>query len=98
MTEAVERVTIYRTMHEISGDERPRERLLVHGPEVLSDAELIALILRSGWRGVSWIPLVGLPRLRGPTSRHCKTSVALGRLRRPKSLPLSNSAAGSSNR
>ncbi|HXU24368.1 MAG TPA: DNA repair protein RadC [Tepidiformaceae bacterium] len=51
MTEAVERVTIYRTMHEISGDERPRERLLVHGPEVLSDAELIALILRSGSRG-----------------------------------------------
>ena len=27
---------------------RPRERLLSGGPEILSDAELLALILRSG--------------------------------------------------
>lgn len=38
----------YRTMREIAGDDRPRERLLTHGPEVLSDSDLIALILRSG--------------------------------------------------
>ncbi|MBU2616151.1 MAG: hypothetical protein KKC19_03540, partial [Nanoarchaeota archaeon] len=27
---------------------RPRERFLKHGPEVLSDAELFAIILRTG--------------------------------------------------
>ena len=51
MTEPAERTPTYRTMREIAGDERPRERLLAHGPEVLSDAELIALILRSGPSG-----------------------------------------------
>ena len=29
-------------------DERPREKLLKRGPEVLTDAELLALILRTG--------------------------------------------------
>lgn len=41
----------YRTMRELASDERPRERLLRHGAEVLSDAELIAIILRSGVPG-----------------------------------------------
>jgi DNA repair protein RadC len=31
--------------------ERPRERLLAHGPQALSDAELIALFLRTGLAG-----------------------------------------------
>jgi DNA repair protein RadC len=33
-------------------DERPRERLLEHGPQRLSDAELLALFLGSGLRGM----------------------------------------------
>lgn len=33
--------------------ERPRERLLEHGPEHLSDAELLAILLRIGERGKS---------------------------------------------
>ncbi len=41
----------YRTIRDWSGDERPRERLLAHGPETLSDVELIAIILRSGVPG-----------------------------------------------
>lgn len=41
----------YRTMREMAEGERPRERLLRHGPEVLSDAELIAIILGSGSAG-----------------------------------------------
>ncbi|NJD64299.1 MAG: DNA repair protein RadC [Chloroflexi bacterium] len=41
----------YRTIREWAGDERPRERLLEHGPGVLSDAELIAIVLRSGMPG-----------------------------------------------
>lgn len=42
---------MYRTIRELSDDERPRERLLRHGPEVLGDAELIAIVLRSGMPG-----------------------------------------------
>jgi DNA repair protein RadC len=33
--------------------ERPRERLLAHGPEALADAELLAILLRTGVRGKS---------------------------------------------
>src|SRR5258706_10103949 len=33
--------------------ERPRERLLAHGPAALSDAELLALFLGNGVRGKS---------------------------------------------
>jgi len=32
-------------------DDRPRERMLMHGPETLSDAELVALFIGSGRRG-----------------------------------------------
>jgi DNA repair protein RadC len=41
----------YRTIRELATDDRPRERLLEHGPEVLSDGELVALILGSGMKG-----------------------------------------------
>lgn len=37
--------------------ERPRERLLAHGPEALSDAELLAIYLRVGIRGKSAVDL-----------------------------------------
>ena len=37
--------------------ERPRERLLAHGPASLSDAELVAVCLRSGTRGRSAVDL-----------------------------------------
>ena len=40
--------------------ERPRERLLRHGAEALSSAELLAILLRTGTRGQS---AVGLARL-----------------------------------
>jgi len=38
-------------------DDRPRERLLTHGPETLSDAELVAILLGSGVRGKNAIQL-----------------------------------------
>lgn len=38
-------------------DERPRERLLGHGPGALSDAELLAIFLRTGVRGRSAVDL-----------------------------------------
>ncbi len=37
--------------------ERPRERLLAHGPAALSDAELLALFLRSGINGKTAVDL-----------------------------------------
>jgi DNA repair protein RadC len=38
-------------------DERPRERLLAHGAKALSDAELVAILLRTGVRGKSAVDL-----------------------------------------
>lgn len=38
---------------EVPKMERPRERLLEHGSQILSDAELVAVLLRSGYPGVS---------------------------------------------
>ena len=37
--------------------ERPRERLLAQGPEALSDAEVLAVLLRTGVRGKSAVDL-----------------------------------------
>lgn len=36
------------SIHEMPVDDRPRERLLKYGPEALSNAELLAIILRTG--------------------------------------------------
>lgn len=41
----------------IEPDERPRERLRRHGPGVLTDAELLAVLLRTGTRGCNAIEL-----------------------------------------
>jgi DNA repair protein RadC len=38
-------------------DERPRERLMARGPGALSDAELLAIFLRTGVRGLSAVDL-----------------------------------------
>jgi DNA repair protein RadC len=50
-------------------EERPRERLLDLGPRVLSEAELLALLLRSGTRGMNALGLArriqALVRARG---------------------------------
>ncbi|ARP86001.1 RadC family protein [Bordetella genomosp. 9] len=35
----------------LAAEERPRERLLRHGPAVLTDAELLAIVLRTGTAG-----------------------------------------------
>ena len=39
-------------------DERPREKLLQHGAAILSDAELLAIFLRTGVAGTSAVTLV----------------------------------------
>lgn len=38
-------------IHDLHPRDRPRERLLKHGPTALSDSELLAVILRTGTRG-----------------------------------------------
>lgn len=45
------------TLADLPPRERPRERLLRHGPEALSERELLAIILRSGGRGKSAVDL-----------------------------------------
>lgn len=42
---------------DLSADDKPREKLIAHGPRALSDAELLAILLRSGRRGVSALDL-----------------------------------------
>ena len=44
-------------LKDIPPDARPREKLLAHGPAALADAELIALLLRTGLPGVSVLQL-----------------------------------------
>src|SRR5436853_3991321 len=38
-------------------EERPRERLLSRGPEALTDAELVAILIRVGFKGTSAVEL-----------------------------------------
>jgi DNA repair protein RadC len=57
--------------------ERPRERLLAHGPAALSDAELLAIYLRVGVRGKSAVDLGRdlLQRFDGSLSRLAEASL-----------------------
>lgn len=45
------------TMKERPRDQQPYEKCIAYGPAVLSDAELLAIILRSGCRGCSSVEL-----------------------------------------
>lgn len=58
--------------------ERPRERLLKHGPQALSDAELLAIYLRVGVRGKSAVDLARdlLLRFEGQLARLVEAPVA----------------------
>ncbi len=46
-----------KSVKEWPEDERPRERLLKHGPAALSDAQLLAIIIRNGRGGRSAVDL-----------------------------------------
>lgn len=52
-----ENVKTFYTIREMPASERPRERLAAYGPEHLSNAELLAIILRVGSQGASAIDL-----------------------------------------
>src|SRR5215467_219168 len=42
------KLVYHATVHDLPTDERPRERLQHYGPQALSNAELLAIILRTG--------------------------------------------------
>ena len=44
-------------IHELPTNEQPRERLIALGPDALSDAELLAVLMRTGYQGVSVVQL-----------------------------------------
>jgi DNA repair protein RadC len=46
-------------MKDLPPDQRPREKLLARGPAALADAELLALVLRTGVRGQGVLALAG---------------------------------------
>ena len=46
-------------IHDLPAQERPRERLVAKGAENLSNAELIAIVLRTGMKGMSAIHIAG---------------------------------------
>jgi DNA repair protein RadC len=65
-------------------DDRPRERLLMHGPETLSDAELVAILLGSGVPGMNAIQLArellreGMSGLRSCDAKHLERFPGIG--------------------
>lgn len=46
-------MALAQLIRELPSDERPRERLLAHGARALGDAELVAVLLRTGRPGAS---------------------------------------------
>lgn len=76
----------YRSMREVAADDRPRERLLRHGPEVLSDTELVAILLGSGMPGENVLDLArnlldshaGLPGLMRTDAKAMQRTRGLG--------------------
>ena len=56
---ALKRTRPARQIAEVPGDERPRERLLRNGAQSLSDAELLAVVLKNG---LAWGSALDLTR------------------------------------
>jgi len=46
-------------MKDLPADQRPREKLLARGPAALADAELLALLLRTGYKGRGVVAFAG---------------------------------------
>lgn len=49
--------TNYKAIRDWRKDERPRERMYLHGAETLSDAEILAILIRSGTKNFSAIDI-----------------------------------------
>src|SRR5437764_13819789 len=55
----ISKLEYHPTIHDMPTDERPRERLRHYGPQALSTAELLAIILRTGTTRDNVIELAG---------------------------------------
>ncbi|HLZ10073.1 MAG TPA: UPF0758 domain-containing protein, partial [Chloroflexota bacterium] len=74
------------TIKDLDPSERPRERLIERGPEALSNAELLAILLRTGVAGLMATDLArkllhdysGLRGLAGASARELATEHGLG--------------------
>ncbi len=53
------RLEYHATVHDMPNGERPRERLRTYGPQALSNAELLAIILRTGTARDNVLELAG---------------------------------------
>ena len=77
-------------LKDIPASARPREKLLAHGPAALADSELIALLLRTGFKGTSVLQLAdnlltefkGLDGLLKATANDLKRIKGLGPAKR----------------
>jgi DNA repair protein RadC len=71
-------------IRDLPRDDRPRERLLMHGPETLSNSELVAILLGSGVPGKNAIQLArellseGMARLRDRDVKHLESIAGIG--------------------
>jgi DNA repair protein RadC len=71
-------------IRDLPRDDRPRERLLMHGAETLSDAELVAILIGSGLPGKNAIQLArellsgGMSRLRSRDVKFLETIDGVG--------------------
>src|SRR5258708_2900691 len=64
-------------MKELTPDDRPREKLLRHGPTSLGDNELVALVIGSGFRGTGALRVANeLLRARGGLHGLVRSSAA----------------------
>lgn len=72
--------------------DRPRERLVAHGAKALSEAELLALLLRTGAGGVSALDL-GRATLRSVEEAGGWERASVASLRRVKGMGMAKSAA-----
>ena len=57
MKDCVEDMSSLYMMADLPERDRPRERLALHGADVMADSDLLAILLRSGPRGCSTLDL-----------------------------------------
>jgi DNA repair protein RadC len=87
-------------MKDLPADQRPREKLLARGSGALTDAELLALLLRTGYKGVGVLKLAqqvldtcgGFAGLLGATPERLKTVKGLGPAKRSELLAVMETA------
>jgi DNA repair protein RadC len=87
-------------MKDLPADQRPREKLLARGSGALTDAELLALLLRTGYKGVGVLKLAqqvldacdGFAGLLGATPESLKAVKGLGPAKRSELLAVMETA------